>query len=70
MPWGQVGDSLTAAQNPFLHTSLAGVSGRLQLDVPLQHAPPQFQASREHRSPKFYVSAPLFPQLVAISLQN
>ena len=44
LPWGSVGDSLAAGQDPFLRTPLAGAGTRLQIDVPLQHAPPQFQA--------------------------
>lgn len=50
LPWGSVGDTLTAGQNPFLRTAFAGAGGRLQIDVPLQHAPPQFQACPLPRS--------------------
>ena len=43
-PWGQTRGTMQAAQNPFVHTPLARALGRQQLEVPLQHAPPQFQA--------------------------
>lgn len=56
MPLGQTGGSLAAAQNPFLRTPFAGVTGRLHVMVPVQHSAPQFQVLILTSAP-FYISA-------------
>ncbi|KAL0042524.1 hypothetical protein WJX79_002345 [Trebouxia sp. C0005] len=40
---GRPGAALSALQNPFMHTSIAGRVGCIQMDVPSHHQPPKLQ---------------------------
>lgn len=40
---GRAGAALSALQNPFMHTPIAGQIGHVQMDVPSRHQPPKLQ---------------------------